>query len=351
MPHNQSAHTTDNHKQKYSNYLSHSDSQHGHSHDDHNHNNLDNHRHKDGHSHDHGQSFACGFDRNANGRALMWCLIITFVFSMVEGLGGYYTKSIALQSEAIHMLTDAAGLLIAYIANQISKRPATVSLTFGYGNMEAVGALINCIFTIILTLGLIFEVVQRFFVPVDVHGIGVFVLGLVALCVNGLLVFILSRMSGSLNIRAALLHALGDLLGAGVAVFAGLVIYFTGVSIVDPILSLVIICLLLNSNYKLIKKSLRVLLAGVPDGLDYVQIGLDLEKVKGVDGVHDLHIWYMSANKVALSAHIIATDLYTWQDSLLQCQKMLSQKHGIEHITLQYEFSPEHLHMKYCDSK
>jgi cobalt-zinc-cadmium efflux system protein len=242
---------------KYSHYLTHGDWQEGMSHDDHHQNNLD------GHSRHNGLSNKGS--RQQTSLVLLWSLIITFVFAIIEGVGGYYTHSIALQSDAIHMLTDAAGLLIAYVANNISKRPATVNLTFGYGNAEAIGALINCVFTLVLTFGLLFEVLHRFFDRQEVHGLGVFIIATGGLIVNLVLAFVLSRHDySSLNIRAAFIHVIGDLLGSIVAIVAGAVIYLTGISIVDPILSLVVIMLLLTSNYNLIKKALRVLMAGVP---------------------------------------------------------------------------------------
>lgn len=328
---------------KYSNYLTHDDVQDGLSHDDDNQSNLDTAVYIEKHS---GHAI-----RDQSSKVLFWCLAITFSFSIIEGLGGYFTHSIALQSDAVHMLTDAAGLLIAYLANNISKRPATVHMTFGYGNAEAIGALINCIFTIILTLGLLFEIVQRFIVPVEVHGYWLFLLASFGFIVNGGLAFILSKFSESLNTRAAFIHALGDLLGSAVAIIAGVIIYFTKISLVDPLLSLIVIFLLLISNYKLIKKSIRVLMAGVPEELDYIQIGKDLESIEGIIAVHDLHIWYMTANKTALSAHVVAKEPYVWQESLNKCQKMLVEKHGIEHITLQYEFKPDYLNMNYCESQ
>ncbi|MFN8771190.1 MAG: cation diffusion facilitator family transporter [Neisseriaceae bacterium] len=328
---------------KYSDYSTHNDLQEGLSHDDAHQSNIDKEANVV-------KANKC-HSRETNSRILFWCLIITFTFSIIEGIGGYFTHSIALQSDAIHMLTDAAGLLIAYLANNISKRPATVHLTFGYGNAEALGSLINCIFTLVLTCGILFEVVQRFFVPIDVHGYWLFVVASIGFIINGVVVLILHQHSHSLNIKAAFIHALGDLLGSLVAIIAGAVIYYTQISIVDPILSLIVIALLFLSNYKLVKKSIRVLMAGVPEELNYIQIGKDIEAVKGIISVHDLHVWYMTTNKTALSAHIVVTDPYIWQESLLACQKMLVKKYGIEHITLQYEHNPYCTNMNYCDSQ
>lgn len=294
---------------KYSNYLTHEDYQEGLPHDDNNQSNLDQqHGHK--HSHGHGHSHFDNLSRNKNSKVLLGCLIATFTFSVIEAVGGYFTSSIALQSDAVHMLTDAAGLLIAYLANNISKKPATVNLTFGYGKAEALGALINCIFTLVLTIGLFIEVVQRFFVPVTVHGAGLFIIASIGFIVNALIALALSKSSHSLNIRAALIHTLGDLLGSIVAIVAGVIIYFTGISITDPILSLIVIGLLVISNYKLIKQSTIVLMAGVPSHLNYEEIGKDLEAIDNIISVHDLHIWYMSANQSALSAHVMLKPVF-----------------------------------------
>ncbi len=330
-------------QEKYSNYLSHGANQDGHSHDDDNHSNIDEkHHHHHGHDHMHG--------RDANSKVLAFCLVATFSFALIEGVGGYFTHSITLQSDAIHMLTDAAGLLIAFIANIISKRPATTNLTFGYGKAEALGALVNCIFTLILTLGLLFEVIQRFFIPTTVHGEGVFIIAGIGFLVNGIIAYALVKSSESLNTKAALIHTMGDLLASVVAIIAGVIIIYTGYSIVDPMLSLIVVFILITSNYKLIKKSTIVLMAGVPDYVNYEDVGRDLELVDGVVGVHDLHIWYLSANITSLSAHIIANNPLNWQDTLLACQTMLKTKHKISHVTLQYEFNhnPE---MAYCDAK
>lgn len=336
-------------EQKYSNYLNHEDYQEGKPHDDDNHSNTDephHHRHHHhGHSHSHDHS---SHARDANSKVLAFCLSVTFLFAMIEGIGGYFTHSITLQSDAVHMLTDAAGLLIAFVANIISKRPATTNLTFGYGKAEAVGALINCIFTLILTLGLLFEVISRFFVPVDVHGKGLFIIAGVGFLVNGLIAYVLAKGSESLNTKAALIHTMGDLLASAVAIIAGVIIIYTKQSIVDPILSLIVVFILIVSNYTLIKKSAVVLMAGVPDYLNYDEVGKDLEQIEGVVGVHDLHIWYLSANKAALSAHIVAGNPLSWQETLLKCQKMLKIKHKIEHVTLQYEFNHS-TEMIYCE--
>lgn len=307
-------------------------------HGDAGHSNIDHHEHnhahgESGHAHDHGAML-----RETSGKVLFWCLIATFSFSLVEGVSGYLINSIALQSDAVHMMTDAAGLMIAYFANVISKRPATTNLTFGYGKAEVLGALINCMFTTVLTIWLLFEVFQRFMDPQEVHGASLFIVAALGLLVNAVIVWVLSKNTHSLNMRAAMIHALGDLLGSLVAIVAGAIIYFTGWSLADPILSLVVILLLIFSNVNLMKKSAIILMAGVPEHLDYEQVGKDLLAIDGILDVHDLHIWYMSANQSALSAHVVACNPEGWSEILRNCQRMLLEKYKIDHVTLQHEF-------------
>lgn len=312
-------------------------------HGDNSHNNIEN-NHP---SHSHAALF-----RDKGGKVLFWCMIITFTFALIEGVGGYLIKSIALQTDAVHMMTDSAGLMIAYFANKVSQRPATVNLSFGYGKAEVLGALINCMFTTVLTVWLLFEVIGRFFNPVAVPGGSLFILASIGLIVNAGVVWVLSKQSNSLNTKAALLHALGDLLASFAAILAGAIIYFTGLSIFDPILSLVVIVILIVSNFRIIKKSIIILMAGVPDYLDYEQIGKDLSEIAGIMEVHDLHIWYISANKAALSAHVVAARLQQWPEILVSCQKMLLEKYQIDHITLQHEFSDLQCKQEsYCGDK
>ena len=321
-------------QEEYNSYLDHDVKQSSRPHDDAQHSNLD--------IHDHNHEYDYANMRKGNEYTLILCIVITLSFAIVECISGYITNSIALQSDALHMLTDTAGLFIAFIANKISKRPATIYLSFGYGKAEALGALINCIFTVILTGGLIIEIIMRFMHPAVVHGNTVFIVAFLGIIVNGFIAFILSKNSHSLNIKAAFIHTMGDLLASLITVIAGVIIIYTQINIVDPLLSILLVLILLISNYNIIKKSMRVLMAGVPEYLNYQEVGNDLMAVVGVSGIHDLHIWYLTANTASLSAHIIANDPVAWPATLLLCQEMLQTKHNIHHVTLQYELSHTH---------
>ena len=314
---------------KHSVFLAHDESGQS-AHGDSGHSNIDHHEHnhahgESGHSHDHGAML-----RETSGKVLFWCLIATFSFSLVEGVSGYLINSIALQSDAVHMMTDAAGLMIAYFANVIAKRPATTNLTFGYGKAEVLGALINCMFTTVLTIWLLFEVFQRFMDPQEVHGASLFIVAALGFLVNAVIVWVLSKNTHSLNMRAAMIHALGDLLGSLVAIVAGAIIYFTGWSLADPILSLVVILLLIFSNVNLMKKSAIILMAGVPEHLDYEQVGKDLLSIDGILDVHDLHIWTLSSGMVVLSAHVDIDHMGNWFTLLNQLTLLLRNQFEIE---------------------
>ncbi len=317
---------------KFSKYLVHNEYQQGFAHDDQHHSNIEGFEKLSQFS----QNPILNF-RNQNAKLLIFCLIITTVFSMVEALSGYYFKSLILETDALHMLGDSAGLFIALIANQISKKPATINLTFGYGKAEALGALINCFFTIIITLFLFYEIFVRLFDSVVINAHGLFIVATIGFFVNALIIFILSINLKSLNIKAAFIHSIGDLIASLITIISGIVIYFTHFNFLDTILSFILVFILFYSNINLIKKSAIVLMSGVPDYLDYEKVGKDLSAIDGVIGIHDLHIWYMTANIVALSAHIIINKETSWDAVLLDSQKILKEKYKIEHVTLQNE--------------
>jgi cobalt-zinc-cadmium efflux system protein len=163
---------------------------------------------------------------------------------------------------------------------------------------------------------------------------GVAALGLI---VNIIVAWMLSHGEKTLNTRAALLHVLGDLLGSVAALIAGVVIYFTGWTAIDPILSLVICALILFSGFNLLREALHVLMEGVPASLDLPEVGLAMAGAPGVTSVHDLHIWTLSSGTVMLSAHIVIKDMARWQEVLGALKELLHDRYNIEHITLQPE--------------
>ncbi|QEL56384.1 cation diffusion facilitator family transporter [Chromobacterium paludis] len=299
--------------------------------------------HDDGHVSNHphlhrhgGPDGAAG--RRLSSRALSRVLALTCAFAVLEALGGWWSGSLALLSDAGHMLTDSLSLLLALWAAHIGSKPATERLSFGHGRAEVLGALFNSLLLFALSVFIVTEAVLRLRNPHAVNGGGVMLIAVVGLLVNVLAAWLLSQGAHSLNSRAALWHVLGDLFGSLAAIASGLVIYLTGWQAVDPLLSMLVALLLLVAAWRLIRQALLVLMEGVPGHLDYNRIGLALAAIPGVASVHDLHVWTMSAERVALSAHVRIAAPHDWPRILAACQLMLSREFCIDHVTLQAEW-------------
>ena len=268
-------------------------------------------------------------------RRLLWALIITGGFGLVELGGGIWSGSLALISDAGHMFTDTGALLLALVANHIGQRPANYDKSYGYARAEVIGALVNGLTMLALVLWIFIEAVQRLLQPNAVNGMGVMVIAGIGLLVNLASAWHLSHDHENLNSRAAFLHVLGDLLGSVAAIVAGAVIYFTGWQAIDPLLSMLVCLLILRSTWALLRQSVNVLMEGVPEGLDLHDIGHAIAAEEGVIELHDLHVWHISGGQVALSAHLIIHHHDSWPTQLARINHMLKQRYNIVHVTLQ----------------
>ncbi|MEO1765644.1 cation diffusion facilitator family transporter [Thiobacter aerophilum] len=275
-----------------------------------------------------------------NGRALAWALMLTLGFAVVEAVGGWWAGSLALISDAGHMLTDAFSLGLAALAARIARQPPSARHSYGLARAEVVGGLVNGLLMLGVITFILIEAVDRLRHPQAVAGGWVMLIALIGLGINGLVAWVLSRGGAGLNVHAALLHVLGDLLGSVAALAAGAVVYFTGFTPADPILSLVVAGLILVATLRLLREVLHVLMEGVPASLDLDQVGQALAQVPGVESVHDLHIWTLASGRNALSAHVVLPDLARWPRILAAMQQLLHDRFGIEHVTLQPELRP-----------
>ena len=271
----------------------------------------------------------------ATRRALWAALLLTGGFALVEALGGWFAGSLALISDAGHMVTDAASFVVALIAATVAARAPTRRASYGYARAEVLAAFVNALAMLALIVWIAVEAVLRLLTPTPVAGPLVMAVAAVGLAVNLAVAWILSRSAGGINARGALLHVFGDLLGSVAALVAGAVIYRTGWTPIDPILSLVVVVLILRSTLALLRESTGVLMERVPSHLSYDAVGRALAVLPGVTGVHDLHVWHMSAERVALSAHVVLTEGAAWPRVLAAAQRMLVRDFGIEHVTLQ----------------
>jgi cobalt-zinc-cadmium efflux system protein len=252
----------------------------------------------------------------------------------VECVGGWLAGSLALLSDAGHMVTDVAALSIALVAQRIAQRPPTRRASYGYARAEVLAAFSNALLMVLVVVWISIEAVRRLLAPTPVAGLAVIGVASAGLVVNLVCAWLLSR-GRSLNARAALVHVLGDLAGSIAALVAGAVIAATGWMPIDPLLSLFVAVLILRSTWLLLKASTSVLMEGVPAHLSYEDIGRALTRVKGVTAVHDLHVWQMNSERCALSAHLLIADPAAWPETLAAAQRVLAQRFGIDHVTLQ----------------
>jgi len=296
-----------------------------------------------GHSHDRGAGDprAPRPDRtvdpsgSATVRALWIALLLTAGFGVVEAAGGWLSGSLALISDAGHMATDAAAFLVALIAHGVARRPPSRHASYGYARAEALAAFINALAMLALIIWISVEAVQRLLAPAPVAGPLVMAVAAAGLVVNIVVAWTLARSGGGLNARGALLHVVGDMLGSVAALVAGAVVQFTGWTQIDPLLALAVALLILRSTWVLLQQVTGVLMEGVPAHLSYEAIGRAIAALPGVSGVHDLHVWTMSAERVALSAHVTLPDGESWPRTLAAAQRMLARDFGIDHVTLQ----------------
>jgi len=270
-------------------------------------------------------------------KALAFALTLTLLFALVEVVTGFVSNSLALISDAGHMVTDAAALGLALLAQLIAKRPPSSRHSFGFVRAEALAAFVNCLAMLALVAWIVYEAVQRLTHPEPVQGGVVLVVAALGACINIAVAWVLSRDSDSINTRAALVNVMGDLLGSVAAIAAGAIIYFTGWVRIDPILSIFVSLLILKSTVGILRESYHFLMEGVPHGIDYLQVGADLAEVEGVLSVHDLHVWDMSPGHPALIGHLEIKDLGEWPTVLRRVKAMLLAEHGIDHVTLQPE--------------
>lgn len=276
---------------------------------------------------------------SAAGRTLLLALVLTLGFSVVELVAGWRSGSLALLADAGHMVTDGASLGISALAAWLAARPPSRRHTYGLGRAELLAALVNALSMLAVVFVIAAEAWHRLQSPGQIDGATVSVVAVLGLVINLVVAWVLSRGERNLNVRAALLHVMGDALGSVAAIVAGAVIWFTGWTPIDPLLSILIGGLILASSVRLLREALHATLDGVPFAMDIEQIGRTLAGVSGVREVHDLHVWPIAAERLALSAHVRVENLATWPQTL-KALTAEAAKLGIGHVTFQPEDVP-----------
>ena len=294
--------------------------------------------------HDHGDKGhyrAHSHSHSNNRKVLLIALLLTSCFMLVEVVGGVLSGSLALIADAGHMLTDAGALLLAFSALSWSNKPADSKRTFGYARLQVLAAFANGIALIALTVWIIVEAITRFHSPQPIESLTMLVVALIGLAVN-LVVFKLlhGASEGNINIRGAMLHVMGDLLGSVGAIIAAILIYFKGWLWADPILSVFVSLLILKSAWRLIKESAHILLEGSPGNIDIESIKKSLASLDKVVNIHHVHLWCLNEQKTMISLHANIEPTSEPDMILASIKQVLHDQFNIEHATIQIEQQP-----------
>ncbi len=286
------------------------------------------------HSHSHGHS--------SNKKVLLLSFIIITSYMLIEAVGGFITNSLALLSDAGHMLSDSISLVIALLAFQLGEKAASFNNTYGYKRFEIIAAMINGVTLILISLYIIYEAIGRFANPPEVATTGMLIISIIGLLVNVIVAWIMLRGGNTehnLNMRGAFLHVISDMLGSVGAIIAAIVIMAFGWGWADPLASVIVAILILRSGYFVMKDALHILMEGTPQNVNVKEVIEIMEKAEGIQAIHDLHIWSITSELNALSCHaVVANDLTVAEsEKILRHLEHELEHKGITHMTIQLE--------------
>jgi cobalt-zinc-cadmium efflux system protein len=291
---------------------------------------LKEHHHNEEHSH--------GVNRQGNSKALAGAFGITALIMVAEAVGGWLTNSLALMSDAGHMLSDSASLGLSLIAIRLALRPASLRKSFGYRRLEILAALANGAALFVIAVAIAWEALHRLLEPPAVASVPMMVIAVVGLLANLASAGILLRqgdVKSNLNLRSAYLHVLGDALGSVGAIVAGALMYFGSWYIADPIVSVAVSLLILRGAWGVVSQSMHILMEGAPSGVDVEKIISALEEIEGVCNVHDVHVWTVTSGYDVFSGHVVVRRGVSTTQVITQGSALLESRFGIRHSTMQ----------------
>ncbi|TDN55274.1 cobalt-zinc-cadmium efflux system protein [Buttiauxella sp. JUb87] len=281
---------------------------------------------------------------DSNSKRLFWAFSITALFMVAEVIGGVISGSLALLADAGHMLTDAAALLVALMAVKFARRPPNARHTFGWLRLTTLAAFVNAIALVVITILIVWEAIERFYQPQPIAGWTMLIIAFAGLLANIFSFWILHRGNEekNINVRAAALHVMGDLLGSVGAIAAALIILWTGWTPIDPILSILVSCLVLRSAWNLLKESVNELLEGAPNAIDIPVLQRKLIRtIPEVRNVHHVHIWLVG-EKPLMTLHVQVVPPHDHDALLERIHHFLKDEYQIEHATVQMEYQVCH---------
>lgn len=295
-----------------------------------------------GHSHSHSHT--------TNKRALTFSFLLITGFMLVEFVGGILTNSLALLSDAGHMLSDSVALGLSLAAIIFGQKAATMEKTYGYKRFEILAALLNGIALVVLSTYIFYEAIVRLSSPPQVIGKGMMIIAVIGLIINIIVAWILSRgeTKENLNVRSAFMHVLGDLLGSVGAIIAALLILFFGWNIADPIASMIVSVIVLYSGWHILKDSVNILMESKPSNIHTHEVVEILQAIPEVEEVHDLHIWMITQEFPLLTVHLKVRNDSDRDRILEEALETLANHTGIKHITIQIEGRKLKVEEHYC---
>ena len=291
-----------------------------------------------GQHHEHAHGHGIGVKREGNASALRWAFGITTVILVAEAVGGWLTNSLALLSDAGHMLSDAASLGLSLLAIHFAKKPASASKSYGYRRLEILAALANGVALFVIAVAISWEAAHRLFAPPPVASLpmmGIAGIGLAANLASAWVLLHQGDVKDNLNLRSAYLHVLGDALGSVGALLAGALMYFYGWYIADPIVSVVVALLILRGAWGVVSQSLHILMEGTPAGSNIEAMIASLETIPGVCNVHDVHVWTVTSGYDVFSCHLVVSKGTNITKVVAAGAELLERQFGIRHTTIQ----------------
>ena len=270
---------------------------------------------------------------------LVLACALTGTMFIVEGIAGFLTNSLALLSDAGHMLTHMIALLISLGAIMFASRPPTARKTYGFYRLEILAALFNGATLFLITLWIFFHAYKRIINPEPIASGHMFIVAIVGLLVNLACAYILKTSHGSLNIKSAFMHMMADTFSSLVVVFGAIIMHYTQWYILDPALSILICIVILVWSYQLITESVDILLEATPKDVDLENVVKSISELDEIEGVHDVHIWTITSGMYAMSAHIYIKDLMVseTQQIMSKINTLVNEKFSIGHTVIQFE--------------
>ncbi len=299
------------------------------------------HSHDEGHNHDHDHDHSDLFHSHAPAGKMKQVFFLAMIILVAEIVFGLISNSLALLADAWHMATDVAAIGLSWFALVQAEKPPNQKMTFGYERAGIIAAAINGLTLVAITIWILYSAVQRMLSPESVGGIGMMIGAGIGLVVNLFIIFRLNGGEENLNVKATLLHVMGDLGASAGVIIAAIVISFTGWQFIDPLLSVLIAVLVAFSAWNITKQSFHILMQATPKGIDITDISSKIKTVSGVKGVHDLHCWTLTSGKHILTCHAVLDDELQMKDSqsVLENIRAVLSGCGIQHTTIQIEDS------------